>query len=208
MPRICGRTRPSAISARAFEHAADDALLPPDLALAELAVGDQAGELGAGAGAAGRAVVGPARGRARSSCCRAWGLSGGPNSSMWSISAPSVPVIPLRDQRLADPPGHVGQAFDVGDARGPRRARAPGRTSCRPRRRRRRSVRSPGTSTVDAFGQTVARRRCRSSRVLRPSRLIVTVPTGVSSRCEPGPIRPRWASATATPIVPWPHMPR
>ena len=45
---------------RAFEQAADDALLPPDLSLGELAVGDQAGKLGAGAGAARGAVVGPA----------------------------------------------------------------------------------------------------------------------------------------------------
>ena len=43
---------------RAFEDAADDALLPPDLARAQLAVGGQAGQLGAGAGAARRAVVG------------------------------------------------------------------------------------------------------------------------------------------------------
>src|SRR5262249_10353313 len=42
---------------RAFEDAADDALLPPDLAFAELAVGDEAGELGAGPGAARGTVV-------------------------------------------------------------------------------------------------------------------------------------------------------
>src|SRR5437879_4859412 len=42
---------------RALEDAADDALLPPDVALAQLAVGEEAGELGAGPGAAGRAVV-------------------------------------------------------------------------------------------------------------------------------------------------------
>ena len=46
------------------------------------------------------------------------GTVGGPNSSMWSISAPPVPVIPLRGQGLADPPGHVGQPFDVGHAQG------------------------------------------------------------------------------------------
>src|SRR5579862_5531646 len=40
-----------------LEDAADDALLPPDVALLDLTVGEQAGELGAGAGAARRAVV-------------------------------------------------------------------------------------------------------------------------------------------------------
>ena len=60
-PRIRGRTLPSIDLRRALEDAADDALLPPDLALGELAVGDQAGELGARAGAAGRAVIGLAR---------------------------------------------------------------------------------------------------------------------------------------------------
>src|SRR5262249_39720561 len=42
-----------------FEDAADDALLPPDFSFAQLAVGDQAGKLGAGAGAARGTVVGP-----------------------------------------------------------------------------------------------------------------------------------------------------
>ena len=41
----------------AFEDAADDAFLTPDLAGGEFAVGGEAGELGAGAGAAGGAVV-------------------------------------------------------------------------------------------------------------------------------------------------------
>ena len=43
---------------RAFEDAADDALLAPDLARLQFAIGVQAGQLGAGAGAARRAVVG------------------------------------------------------------------------------------------------------------------------------------------------------
>ncbi len=42
---------------RSLEDAADDALLAPDLARLEFAVGVEARELGAGAGAAGRAVV-------------------------------------------------------------------------------------------------------------------------------------------------------
>ena len=41
----------------AFKHAADDAFLSPHLAFAQLAVGIQAGQLGAGAGAAWRSVV-------------------------------------------------------------------------------------------------------------------------------------------------------
>src|SRR5262245_46284972 len=43
---------------RSFEDAADDALLPPDLPFAQLAVRKEAGELGARARAARRAVVG------------------------------------------------------------------------------------------------------------------------------------------------------
>jgi len=35
-----------------------------------------------------------------------------------------------------------------------------------------------------------------------------TMPTGVSIRWTPGPMRPRCASVATTPIVPWPHMPR
>src|SRR6516165_9360515 len=42
---------------RAFEDAAHDALLPPDFARGELVIGIQAGKFGAGARAAGRAVV-------------------------------------------------------------------------------------------------------------------------------------------------------
>src|ERR1017187_1338567 len=43
---------------RPFEDAADDALLTPDLAGQQFAIGVEAGQLGAGSGAAGRAVVG------------------------------------------------------------------------------------------------------------------------------------------------------
>src|SRR5262245_2875760 len=43
---------------RALEDSAGDALQAPDLALGELPVGKEAGQLGAGARAAGRAVVG------------------------------------------------------------------------------------------------------------------------------------------------------
>ncbi len=62
------------------ESGAEDAFLHPCSAFGELAIGGQAGKLGAGPGPAGRAVV-----------CLAWaedeiagmraGLSGGPNSS-------------------------------------------------------------------------------------------------------------------------------
>src|SRR5262245_36867890 len=47
------RDDPAAVDAhRALEDAADDALLPPEPAFLQLAVGEEAGELGAGAGAA------------------------------------------------------------------------------------------------------------------------------------------------------------
>src|SRR3954469_24766741 len=50
-----GDQRVAAAAGRAFEDPAEDALLPPRLALGELAVCVEAGELGAGAGAAGGA---------------------------------------------------------------------------------------------------------------------------------------------------------
>src|SRR5207244_13342260 len=92
--------------------AADDALLPPDLALAQLAVGHQAGELGAGAGAAGRTVIRPA----------------GAEHEVAAVGRPIarraeqldvVDLLPLSasnaaaDERPPDAPGEVGQAFDV-----------------------------------------------------------------------------------------------
>ena len=43
-----------------FEHAADDALLPPERTLRKLSVRGQAGEFRAGPGPAGRAIVGAA----------------------------------------------------------------------------------------------------------------------------------------------------
>ena len=50
-----GRSKPS------FKDGADNRLLPPDLTLGQFAVGGQAGKLGAGSRAAGRAVVLAAR---------------------------------------------------------------------------------------------------------------------------------------------------
>src|SRR5258705_894695 len=46
---------------RSFKHAANDALLPPDLARLELSVGIQASKLRARPGAARRTVIRPAR---------------------------------------------------------------------------------------------------------------------------------------------------
>src|SRR2546430_1369676 len=55
------RDDPAALDAhRTLEDAADDALLPPDLAFVQLTVGVETGQLGAGAGAARRTVVGVA----------------------------------------------------------------------------------------------------------------------------------------------------
>ena len=78
---------------------------------AQFAVGGEAGELGAGAGAAGRAVVGLAGAEDEVAAVGA-GRVGGPNSSMWSISRRRAGDA-LRVQRLADAPGEVGQALDV-----------------------------------------------------------------------------------------------
>ena len=67
---------------RAFEDAADDAFLTPDFAGLQFAVGIEAGELGAGAGAAGRAVVGFAGAEDEVSAIGAAATVGGPKSSM------------------------------------------------------------------------------------------------------------------------------
>jgi len=72
---------------------ADDALLAPGRARRQLAVGGEAGELRAGAGAAGRAVV-RAAGAEDEVASVVGGIGGGPISSTWSISAPSRPVTP------------------------------------------------------------------------------------------------------------------
>ena len=56
-PVIVGMTPPVRFPILAREDAADDRLLPPDLARRQLSIGREAGELRAGAGAAGRAIV-------------------------------------------------------------------------------------------------------------------------------------------------------
>src|SRR5262245_8679262 len=92
---------------RGLEAAADDAFLHPRLARRELAVGREAGELRARAGAAGRAVVGLSR--AKDEVARARRRRGGPEQ---------LDVIdvgkPLRVGRLADAPARVGEALDIG----------------------------------------------------------------------------------------------
>ena len=112
MPRIRGRTARWAVADRAFEDAADDALLPPDLALAELAVGDQARELGAGAGAAGRAIVGLAG--AEDEVLAVGTGRGGRAEQLDVVDLAAVGARdPLCGQGLTDSPGDVGQPFDV-----------------------------------------------------------------------------------------------
>ena len=113
VPVMRGMTWPPSTPYRALEHAADDALLPPDLA--RLAAcrrrpGRRAWRWCRCRTASGRT---PCRDRARSSGCGCAGSAGGPNSSMWSISAAVGPGDAARVQRLADAPGEVGQPLDV-----------------------------------------------------------------------------------------------
>ena len=66
---------------------------------------------------------------------------------------------------------------------------------------------SPGTSTATSRAWQKAG---TFSMVTAPSgsRVAPTVPTGVSIRTGPGARRPRCSSVRATPMRPWPHMPR
>src|SRR5688572_17203891 len=91
---------------RGLEAAADDALLHPGLALGELAVGRQAGELRARAGAAGRAVVGLARAEHEVARSR----RGGRRPEELDV----IDVgIALRVEHLADAPARLRQHFHV-----------------------------------------------------------------------------------------------
>ena len=59
------------------------------------------------------------------------------------------------------------------------------------------------------FRQNIAlSRRAVLIRDQRLYQVAVMGPTGVSSLCWPGVMRPRWARVATTPIMPWPHMPR
>ena len=113
---------------------------------------------------------------------------------MWSISAPSAPVMPCRCQRLPDCPGEVRQRFDVGQGLSswpwsstrknqlPPQAMSP-TTRAMPGRDSDRNI----LARADSWERSARTPRRRSKRA-------VTTPTGVSIRCSPGSMRPRWAS--------------
>ena len=193
---------------RPLEDAADEALLPPDLPLARACrrrPGRRAWRWCRSRRGSGRR---PCRGRGRSSCCRP-----GDRRRAEQLDVVDLAAVVAADPRSASSawrisPGDVGQPLEVGQVDRLAVVPRPGRTSCRPRRRRPTTVPRPGDVDRHVLGEPVARRRCRSRRGSAASRVAATTPTGVSIRCVPGPIRPRWARATATPIVPWPHMPR
>ena len=206
-PRMAGRMRPGCPRGvpAGLEAAADHALLHPGRAGREVAVGGQAGQLGAGAGAAGRAVVGLA----------------GAQHEVARVGAgrrrEQLDVVDLRAVRPGDALGHERAADAPRERRSaPPRAPAPSapRTTASVDRKNQLPPHAtspvtgptPGTSSVtpaagDSSGtlKTVTRPSACSS--------CSTGPTGVSSRCRPGPMRPRCASVATTPIVPWPHMP-
>ncbi len=151
----------------------------------ELAVGKEASDLGTGAGAAWGAIVGPARAEHEA-------LAVGPGHGGWAVE---LDVIDLGTacagdsvcrEGLADAPGDVRQTIDVGRRSMILRVRIRGRTSCRPRRRRRCRFRGqaprPWRPLIRRWLSTLS-----IVTKLGPSRLTVTGPTGVSMRCAPGP---------------------
>ena len=87
----------------AFEEAADDALLPPDLAFLQFAAGVEAGELGACAGAARRAVVGFAGTEDEVLAVYALLLRGGEQLDVVDL-VPTLARDALRGKRLPDSP--------------------------------------------------------------------------------------------------------
>src|SRR5262249_30633567 len=100
-------------SSRCLEDTADDAFLTPELALGELAVGQQAGDLRAGASAARRAIVSLPRAEYEV-------LAIGARHGRWAEELDvidlraGVPRHALRREGLANPPGDFGQAIDMG----------------------------------------------------------------------------------------------
>src|SRR5262249_23002226 len=114
-----GDARPD-LAARAhvarLEAAADDALLHPDLAGGELAVLGEAGDLRRGAGAARRAGVGAPGGEDE---VAAVGAGRGPPKELDVVDLGAARAGDAGGyQRLADPPGDVGQRLDVGEVDG------------------------------------------------------------------------------------------
>ena len=113
---------------------------------------------------------------------------------------------PAGKQGLADSPGHVGEAFDIGDVQRfavlideEEPVAAPGDVAgvCT----------QPGHVDLCALEQAIALDVVDGDGI-RAFEADGDVPTGVSMRCAPVPMRPRCARATATPMVPCPHMPR
>src|SRR5262249_23610372 len=98
----------------AVEDAADDALLAPGFARLELPVGHQAGELGAGPGAAGGAVVGLAGAEDEVPALRVRPRRRADQLDVVNLLSAS-PCDRLRAQREADLPGEPGEAFYVGE---------------------------------------------------------------------------------------------
>src|SRR2546426_2121610 len=100
----------AAPAVRGLEHAADHALLPPHGAGRKLAVGRQAGQLGAGAGAAGRAVVGLAGTEHEAAAVGVW-------RRREELDVVDLGAVAAGDavggQRLAYAPGGVGQRLDL-----------------------------------------------------------------------------------------------
>src|SRR5579863_4272142 len=100
------------LEARA-KAAADDALLNPDLAGAQFSVGGEAGELGAGPGPAGRAVVGAARAEDEIAAHRVARPRGGEKLDMVDSRA-VPPTHAQRQKRVMNGGRGLGQAADIG----------------------------------------------------------------------------------------------
>ena len=173
---------------------------------AQLAVGVQAGQLGAGAGAARRAVIRVAGAQHKAAAVGAVTL--GRTVRCGRLGAPSAPVMPARDR------AHL---HALGVAR--QRWRCCSRSVCPCSLTRKNqlpphatspvTVPRPSTSTLTDFEMTVARHvahrhavRVEASQAFRrsprakqagevgPCSVASTMPTGVSMRCAPAPSLP------------------
>src|SRR6185295_13493381 len=96
----------------AFKHAAHNAFLFPHLAFEQLAVGIQAGQLGAGSGAAWRSVISLAWAQDEIPAVDSGVLRGTEKFDVVYLF-PVRACDPLSAQRLADCPGKVRQRLDV-----------------------------------------------------------------------------------------------
>ncbi len=175
----------------AFEDGTDDALLPPHLAGLQFAIGVEAGQLGAGAGAAGRTVVGLAW--AEHEALAVGAGVGGRAEELDVVDLAAVAAgDPLRFDALADAPGEIGKLVNAVE----REVLAVIATQEKP-------VAAPGDIAVDGPDARRVHRDVRRAAIAGhvadgtlplSFRRASTVPQTVSRRQVPRWMRPMWAA--------------